>query len=310
MQTILGSNGIIGTELAKALTAYTGQLRLVSRNPQKVNATDELFPADLLNAEQTSAAVKGSDIVYLAAGLVYNYKIWQQQWPVVMQNVIEACKQHNAKLVFFDNIYMYGPVQGIMTEETPFNATSKKGKVRAAIATMLLNEIKAGTLKAMICRAPEFYGPGKTLSGVNAMVFDNIRKGKKAQWLVSDERKRTFIYTPDAAKATALLGNSPDTWNQTWHLPCDDSMINGKQFMKMISDAFRKEIKYSILSKWMVKVGGLFNPLAKEVVELLYQYDQDYVFSSDKFKKAFPSFAITSYQQGIAVIAEEIKSRQ
>lgn len=307
MQTILGATGIIGTELAKALTAYTSSIRLVSRHPKKVNPTDELVAADLLDAAQTSAAVKGSSVVYLTAGMPYNSKTWQQQWPVVMQNVISACKQHGAKLVFFDNVYMYGRVTGTMTEETPFNTTSKKGKVRAEIATMLLTEINAGTLTAMICRAPEFYGPRNTLSGVNAMVFDNIRKGKKLQWLINDEVKRTYIFTPDAARATAVLGNTPAAFNQTWHLPCSNEEMNGKKFIALTSELYGKPLKYTVLSKFMVKLAGLFIPFVKETVELLYQYDQDYNFSCEKFKKTFPHFVITGYREGITEIVSEIK---
>jgi nucleoside-diphosphate-sugar epimerase len=178
MQTILGSTGIIGTELAKALATYTNEIRLVSRHPQKVNEKDELVIANLLDAEETAVAVKGSSIVYLCAGLIYKYSIWKKEWPVIMKNVIAACIQHKAKLVFFDNVYAYGPVEGAMKENTVFQPTSKKGQVRAEIANMILAAIQKGDLTALIARAPEFYGPGKTNSGVNATVFDNIKKGK------------------------------------------------------------------------------------------------------------------------------------
>jgi nucleoside-diphosphate-sugar epimerase len=305
MQVILGANGIIGTGLAKALTGYTDKIRLVSRQPKQTVPGAELVSADLLDAAQTDAAVKNASIVYLAAGLVYNVKVWQQQWPVVMQNVIAAAKNNGCKLVFFDNIYMYGRVNGEMTEATPFRQDSKKGVVRGQVANMLLQEIQAGKLTGMICRAPEFYGPGNTQSGVNALVFDNLKKGKSPKWLVDDNRLRTFIYTPDAANATALLANSPGTWNQTWHLPCADGYISGKEFMGLVSASMGTEVKYSVMPKWMVKLGGLFNPYAKEIVELLYQYDQDYCFNSDKFKKAFPAFEITSYAAGTGNIVKE-----
>ena len=307
MQTILGCNGIIGTELAKSLKNYTDAIRLVSRTPKKVNDTDEIFAADLLNAEQAANAVKGSEIVYLTIGLPYKSKVWQQQWPVVMKNVIAACKQHNAKLVFFDNIYMYGPVNGVITEDQSYNATSIKGKVRATIAKMILDEVTNGSLTSMICRAPEFYGPRNTQSGLNMMVFENIRKGKKAQWLLTVKTKRTFIYTPDAARATALLANSPNTWNQTWHLPCVDFYPTGKEFMQLVSDVAGKEIKYILISKSVLKFLGLFLPVLNETVELLYQYERDYVFSSEKFKKAFPGFEVTSYKDGIREILREMK---
>jgi len=191
MQTILGANGIIAIETAKELTRFTKNIRLVSRHPQKVNDTDELFSADLLQPQQVLNAVRGSVIVYLVAGLQYNKKIWKEQWPVLMNNVINVCKQHKSKLVFFDNIYMYGRVSGVMTEETPFNPCSIKGKIRAEIANQILQEVKMGNITAMIARAPEFYGPGKTLSVVNAMVFDSIKKGKKPMWLLNDIYKRT-----------------------------------------------------------------------------------------------------------------------
>ena len=113
MQTILGSSGIIGTELAKSLLQYTDKIRLVSRKPKLVNTTDQLVIADLTNAQQVLSAVEGSEVVYLTIGLQYKTSIWQKQWPLIMQNVIDACKTHKSKLVFFDNVYSYGLVNGL-----------------------------------------------------------------------------------------------------------------------------------------------------------------------------------------------------
>jgi len=152
MQTILGANGVIANNLVKALPAYTNQIRLVSRKPKKVNSTDEILSADLLNTEQTAKAVAGSKVAYLTAGLPYTTKVWREQWPVVMNNVIEACEKHNTKLVFFSNVYPYGKVSGKMTEETPFNPCSNKGEVRARIEETLLGEVKKGSIQAIIVR--------------------------------------------------------------------------------------------------------------------------------------------------------------
>ncbi|HOA39346.1 MAG TPA: NAD(P)H-binding protein, partial [Flavihumibacter sp.] len=107
MQTILGAGGDIGKFLAKDLVSYTDHIRLVARHPQYVNGNDELFPADLLQAEAVSKAVAGSEIVYLTVGLPYDIRVWSAQWPVIMQHVINACLEHGSKLVFFDNVYMY-----------------------------------------------------------------------------------------------------------------------------------------------------------------------------------------------------------
>lgn len=219
MQTILGAGGVIGTYLAKNLPQYTSQIRLVSRNPKTVNPADEILSADLLNGDQVAKAVQGSEVVYLTAGLPYNLKIWQSQWPVIMSNVIEACIRHRAKLVFFDNVYSYGRVPGWMSEDTPMNPSSKKGEVRKKLAGMIMDAVKSGALKAIIARAADFYGPNTPLSFATVMIFENFRKGKKAQWLINDRVRHSLTYTPDAGKATAILGNTESAYNQVWHLP-------------------------------------------------------------------------------------------
>lgn len=215
MQTILGANGIIAQELSKQLASNTSPLRQVSRNPKKVNDADELIKADLLNYEQTEKAVAGSEVVYLLAGLKYDSKVWQEQWPKIMTNVIDACKKHSSKLVFFDNVYSYGLVNGPMTETTPFNPISKKGEVRARIATQLLDEIKNGNLNAMIVRAADFYGPNATLGIGNVMVTDKVKTKKSPQWLGSTKKIHTMTYTKDAAKTVAMLGDTLSAYNQT-----------------------------------------------------------------------------------------------
>ncbi|MEI6898449.1 MAG: NAD-dependent epimerase/dehydratase family protein [Bacteroidota bacterium] len=306
MQTILGANGVIATELAKALLKYTDKIRLVSRNPKKVNKTDELFPADLLDPEKTAQAIKGSDVVYLTAGLTYNSKIWREQWPVIMKNVIDGCKKQNAKLVFFDNVYCYGRVNGWMTEETPMNPLSEKGKVRQQIAGMILEEVKKGTLTALIARAPDFYGPNTPLSFINVMIFENLKKGKKAQLLVSDKFRHSLIYTPDAGKATAILGNTESAFNQVWHLPSDLEALTGKELADKAAVQFGVKPGYMVLSKFMIRLVGIFMPVIRESVEMLYQNDSNYLFDSSKFNKAF-DFRTTLYDEGIAETAKSMK---
>jgi nucleoside-diphosphate-sugar epimerase len=298
VQTILGANGAIGVELAKSLPQYTDRIRSVSRTPKKVNPKDELLSADLSNAEQTLKAVEGSEIAYLTAGLKYDINVWRPQWPLIMKNVIEACKRHATKLVFFDNVYMYGKVDGWMTEETPVRPASKKGEVRASIAEMLLNEVKKGNLRGLIARSADFYGYNTNTSVAGMLVFENLQKGKKAQWLVNDQAKHSQTYIPDAGKATALLGNSPDAYNQVWHLPTDRNVLTGKEFIVKVAKEFGVDPRYSILSKWKLQMAGLFNVTIRESVEMLYQSASDYLFDSNKFERAF-SFKTTSYDEGI-----------
>lgn len=296
-QTILGAGGVIATELARQLPAYTDQIRLVSRHPKPVNATDELVNADLTDAQQTDRAVAGSAIVYLVAGLPYNTRVWQDNWPVIMQNVLAACEKYGAKLVFFDNVYMYGRVDGWMTEETPFDPISKKGEVRAQIARLMLDAIKGKRVTGLIARSSDFYGPSVTNSFTDALVFGKLKDGKKASWLINDRVQHSMTLTTDAARATALLGNSPTAYGQTWHLPTDHTPLTGRAFIEQVAQAYGVAPRYSVLSPFMVRMGGLFSPIIRESVEMLYQSNADYLFDSRKFEQYF--FAATPYADGI-----------
>ena len=300
MQTILGANGVIGKEVSKQLAAMGKSVRQVSRTPKKVNEADELVVADLLRFDDVDRAVSGSEVTYLLAGLPYQTKTWQAQWPKVMRHTIDACIKHKSKLVFFDNVYAYGYVQGTMTESTPFNPCSKKGEVRANIATMLLDEAKHGNVQALIVRAADFYGPGALLSMTHSTVHERLKAGKGAQWLGDSSKIHTFTFTPDAGKTTALLGNTPSAYNQTWHALTSKEKITGNDYVRIAAAALgSSNNKVSSLPKWGVRLLGLFVPVLREFPEMMYQFENDYIFDSTKVEKAF-SLEATGYNEGVA----------
>lgn len=303
MQTILGSGGAIGVELAKALKNYTNEIRLVSRHPQKVNETDELMAADLLQGSELRKAVQGSSVVYITVGFQYSVKVWKESWPKFMTSAIEACEGAGSKLVFFDNIYMYDPnYLNDITEETPVNPSSRKGKIRAEIAKMILDEVSAGRLTALIARSADFYGPKiKDTSVLTETVFKNLNTGKKALWMSSVNFKHSYTYTPDAGKATALLGNTEDAYGQVWHLPTAADPFTGKEWIETIAGELGVDPGYRVLPKFLLRLTGLFVPVMREMVEMIYQYDRDYVFNSNKFEQRF-DLQPTPYIRGIREI--------
>ncbi|MES1925559.1 NAD-dependent epimerase/dehydratase family protein [Salinisphaera sp. T31B1] len=306
MQTILGASGQIGRELARQLKQdFTSEIRLVSRHPHRVNETDELLSADLLDAEQTMRAVEGSDIAYVTVGLPMDTRRWVEQWPVLMRNIIDACEKHGAKLVFFDNTYMYPQTATPQTEKTPFTPNGRKGQVRADIVRDLLQAMEDKRVEAVIGRAPEFYGPGKTQSITNATIVDNLKAGKAAKVFLRDDTRRTLIYTPDASRALALLGNTPDAYGQTWHLPCDDDRLTYRQFIQLAAEIFNTSARYKVLKRWQLRLAGLFSQQVRDAAELLPRYAVDNIFESNKFKKRFPEFGVTSYQDGLSAIKRE-----
>lgn len=305
MQTILGSSGQIGQELAKELyEKYTKDIRLVSRNPKRINETDQLFQADLLDFNETNAAIAGSEIVYFTVGLPMDSAMWEDQFLTITKNVIEACKLNHSKLVFFDNTYMYAKDHQEQTENSSFVPNGRKSIVRSNMAKLIMKEIDAGNLDAVICRAPEFYGPDHTQSITNNLIFNQFKAGKNPKIPVSDQTLRTLIWTPDASRAMALIGNTSDSYGQTWHLPCDEQ-ITYQRMIELIQEITGEEVKYKVIKMWQFKLGSLFNKSIKELQELLPRYKWDNIFSSHKFKQRFPDFEITTFEKGIKTILND-----
>jgi nucleoside-diphosphate-sugar epimerase len=308
MITILGAGGAISNELVKLLIAKNQPFRLVGRNPMAIPGATETLAADLTDEDQTIHAVAGSSVVILLVGLKYELKVWQEMWPRIMSNTIEACKRAGAKFIFFDNVYMYGKVSGPMSEETPFNPCSRKGEIRAKIATTLINEWKSGTLTAMIARSADFYGPD-TRNGVpNLLVFEPFSKRKKASWLVNDSVPHSLTYTPDAAQSLAQLAERATAWNQTWHVPTTPNPLTGKEFIVLAAKESGVAPKYRVLSRPILRVAGWFDSLVAESHEMLYQSDSPYLFDSSKFAREF-GFAGTPYAAGIRNTAASFKAK-
>jgi nucleoside-diphosphate-sugar epimerase len=299
MQTILGAGGGAGTEITKQLFNYTKDIRLVSRNPKKVNETDQLMKADLTDPAQLDKAVEGSEIVYVTIAFPYNAKVWRQLWPTFMKSLIEVCSKHKTKIVFVDNVYLYDPKYlSDMTEETPINPVSEKGKVRAEVAKMLMNAVEKNKIEAIIARAPDFYGPGIIGSMLYQTVYQNLIKDKNPQWLGKLDVIHNFIYSKDIGKSVALLGNTRDAFNQVWHLPTTDKKLTNRQWIELMMKAMNKQMKIQTMPDWLINILGIFIPILKELQDVGYQFKQDYFFNSNKFNKRF-NFTPASPEEGI-----------
>lgn len=264
MQTILGAGGPIAVGLAQALRrTHAVDLRLVGRQPKKVDQADALFAADLLDARATATAVAGSEIVYFTAGLPPDTRLWERQFPVMLENALSASRLAGARFVYFDNTYMYPQDARVLDETTAFEPLGRKGQVRAAMATRVLEEMARGDIPVLIARAPEFYGPAKTQSFTNALIINNLKAGKRARVPVRDDTLRTLIWTPDASRALALLGNTEGAFSQTWHLPCDDHRLTYREFVALASEALGREPSYTVLGKSMLWALGLVSARAR-----------------------------------------------
>ena len=310
MQTIIGSGGAIGLPLVKELRKFTEKIRLVSRNPIKVNETDELFPLDINNLSKLNEAIVGSEVVYVTIGFKYNIKIWQHIWPPFMATVINACKAYNAKLVFFDNVYLYDKSDiPFMTEDSSINPPSKKGEVRKNLYEMIMNEVNKGSLNVLIARSADFYGPDTNNSLIGEMIIKNLLQNKKAQAFGNVNKIHTYTYTPDAGKATALLGNTPDAYGQVWHVPTTKEKLTNLQWIELIAELMNVQAKIQVVPNWIIHSLGIFIPLMREFPEMGYQYETDYIFDSNKFENKFGIIA-TKPREGLIEMINYLRSKQ
>ena len=309
MQTIIGSGGTIGLPLARELKNYTSQIRLVSRNPIKVNESDELFPLDVNDLGRIGEAISGSEVVYVTIGFDYKLKVWESIWPPFLRAVINACKLHHAKLVFFDNVYMYSKSAiPCMTENSPMDPPAKKGMVRKHLHEMIMEEVERSDLTALIARSADFYGPDTSKSVLAETAAKNLLKGKKAQAFGDINKIHTYTFTPDAARATALLGNTPDAYNQVWHVPTTKEKLTTKQWIELIAHELNVPARIQNIPKWMMYVLGLFIPELKEFPEMMYQYESDYIFDSSKFENRF-GISATPPREGVRIMIDYLKAQ-
>lgn len=304
-QVILGANGAIGIELAKELTKYSTDITLVSRNPKRINQSDKLLPLDLTKKENIEKAIKGSDIVYVTIGFPYKTSIWKQNWIPFITNVVESCIEHKSKLVFFDNIYAIGEDNiNHITEESPLSPTSEKGKIREEVDRIILKNIENGKLKAIIARAPDFFGgTSNENSIIMNIVYDRLKKGKKAQWFCNADKIHSYGFVPDLAKGTAILGNTESAFNQIWNLPTSSEKTTGRKWVQLFANEMNQKPTFTILPNWLLKTIGIFMPIMKELAEMNYQYDRDYFFDSSKFNEHF-NFKPTTNEMAVKQIVE------
>ena len=284
LHVVIGASGSIGRALVRELLARGRKVRAVNRRGVKLYHDNvESFKADVSVKDHAIAACKGASVVYHCAGAEYTK--WGRQLPVLMKGIMEGAVSAGAKLVYADNLYMYGPVDGLITEDLPNNATSNKGKIRAKLAETLMMANKIGKIRAVIGRASDFYGPG-AFNGSGNFIFRPAVNGKRISLLGDPEKLHTWTYTPDFARGLAILGEREEALGQVWHVPSAPT-ISVKDFIYMIYKELKENPKVLATPKALVSMLGVFNPMMKELKEVLYQWEEDFVMDHSKFERAF-----------------------
>jgi len=278
--------GPVGKATVARLNGRT--VRVAQRStPKDLPAGVSFTPCDVLDAASVRQAVQGASQIVLAIGFTYDRKIWRTNWPKAMANVLDAAEQAGARLVFVDNLYMYGPQTAPLREDMALQDYGAKPAVRAAITRQWMAAHAAGRVKVAALRAPDFYGPGVTQSHLGDLAFGNMAKGKKPMVIIDPDQPHAFAYVPDIARGVVSLLDAPDgDFGQAWHIP-SAPMRTAREILAMGAKATGQKLAITAIPMWLLPVMGLFMPLLKEMVEMRFQWERPYEVDASKFSRRF-----------------------
>lgn len=306
MHVILGAGGAIGEHLTHILAENNVPLRQVARHSRHYLYGTAL-KADITTAEGAARAVEDAEVAYMLVGLPYSTSAWESTWTRMMQHVVNACATSGTRLIFLDNIYMLSDASmPHMTELSPLDPSSRKGRVRADVDRIVLEGIGQGKLKACIARSADFYGyttPNK--SALLDLVIRRMIHGKSPQWLYTIDKKHSFSYIPDIAAALYLLAGSEKSWGEVWNVPTAPAMtVSG--IIDLLNHLLHKKLKPQVMGNVMTSILSVFIPALAEMKELKYQMVQDYVLDSSKFEQAF-AFRPTPMEEGLETTIDHVR---
>jgi len=297
LHVVLGASGGTGSAIVEELLLRGHRVRAVSRSGESPEGT-EAMKADVSTPEGAKAASAGAAVVYHAAQP--DYTKWPERFPPMTDAVIEGAASARAKLVFADNLYMYGPgASQPMTEETPQKASGKKGRTRILMAGRLLEAHRSGRVRVTMGRASDYYGPRGTGTLAGETVFGAAVAGKTVRWPASLDVPHQFNYLPDMARALVTLGEREEADGEVWHLPAAEQ-ITGRRFMDLVSEAAGRPVKAGVTSKTMLRAVGLFSPFLRELVETSYQFEEPFAADASKFVRTFGPFGPTPHEEAVA----------
>ncbi len=303
LHVVLGAGGATGGAIVRELVGQGRRVRAVTRGGNAAASYGTLPPAsfedvaaDVTEREQLRRALDGADVVFHCAQPAYAR--WPQQFPAMTRGIAEAAAAAGVKLVFADNLSMYGPVDGPMTEETPPAAQTKKGKVRAAMAEELMAAHRDGSLRVVIGRSSDYFGPGGLNSAIGERFFKALLAGKKTQWLADLDQPHTISYLPDMARAFVILGEHPEADGKVWHTPAAPA-LTGRRYVELAARAAGTPARPAVLGPGTVRALGLFMPALRELPELMYEYERPFVSDASKFQAAFGPFAVTPHEDAL-----------
>jgi len=295
--------GNVGQALVVDLTGLGHRVRVVSRHrPVALPDGVEWRRADAGDAGAATEAAAGASVIYQCLNAPYAQ--WATQFPPLQRGVLAAAERNGALLVSLENLYAYGPVDGVpMTEDLPLAASTVKGRTRAAMTRELLDARDAGRVHIAIGRASDFFGAGVTEgSTLGERVFANALSGRRADFIGDPDLLHTYSYVPDIARGLATLGTDPRAIDQVWHLPGPETATT-RHVLELVADDVGHPVGIRSLSKLALRGLGLFNPVLRSMVEMTYQFDLPFVLDTTHYESTFGTTGTPLHQAVVTTLA-------
>src|SRR5829696_1466362 len=217
--------------------------------------------------------------------------MWPQLFPRLQAGVLEGAAAAGAKLIAIENLYMYGPTDGRpLTEDLPYAANTRKGRVRARMSEVLMESHTSGKVRVAIGRASDFFGPRALASAAGEQVFGRAVEGKSAHVAGDPDQPHTYTYVPDIGKGLVILGEREEALGRPWHLPSYET-VTTREFVRMVFEEVGGEPKMQRVPKPLLWALGLFNPPLRETFEMLYEFEEPFVVNHSAFARAFGDHA-------------------
>lgn len=301
--------GPVGKDAAERLVRQGREVVVAQRKePADLPAGATFLRCDVLDANSVRAATAGASQVVAAFGFAYDGRVWSKSWPRAMNNLLDACEAARARLVFFDNLYMYGPQKKPLTEETKLSNYGRKPAVRSVVSRLWMAARDAGRVKVAALRAPDFYGPGVGNSHIGDVGFGRLAQGKAAMLVVPPDMPHDYAYVPDLGRMVTTLLDAPDTdFGQVWHSPCAPT-LTARRILTIGAKAIGVKPRVSSIPMGLLPVLGLGAPFLREVSEMRFTFDRPYYVDATKWRRRFWS-DVTPFEIGAPTTAGDFQAR-
>lgn len=284
LHVVLGA-GPLGGAVLRHLRSLGEPVRAVTRSGHARELPDvETKAADLASPGAAAEACRGAAVLYHCAGAPYSR--WTELLPPMLEGAIHAARETGATLVYGDNLYMYGPVRQPITEDLPYAATGKKGRLRASLAQRLLDAHESGNVRAVIGRASDFFGPDVRTSFLGEQVFEPALEGKPARVIGDPDQPHTYTFIDDFARALVRLGREPEALGSAWHVPSAPT-VSTREFVRLVFAEAGRPMRLRAAPPWLVRTLALFGGTMREIKEMLYEFEAPHVVDHGRYAARF-----------------------